>query len=177
MIHISTLIIPSMLSMQTRREGADEDTDESWSSPDSSDEEEGGPDHVQCMSSWAPHTSIHMHTYIYTVHTLSPLKWCTWAIIETLMSHWLLHTNIYVNKLLKRSCLAPGFLVTCATGDCNTSRIIICFFLLLEMCTEVWWALPLKPFGGPCLPPVHCCSLHRPGKSVWQRVPPSLGNL
>uniref|UniRef100_A0A672JM07 Uncharacterized protein n=1 Tax=Salarias fasciatus TaxID=181472 RepID=A0A672JM07_SALFA len=33
------------------REGADADTDESWSSPDSSDEEEGGPDHVQCMSS------------------------------------------------------------------------------------------------------------------------------
>uniref|UniRef100_A0AAQ6IIF8 DDB1 and CUL4 associated factor 8 n=1 Tax=Anabas testudineus TaxID=64144 RepID=A0AAQ6IIF8_ANATE len=33
------------------REGADQDTDESWSSPDSSDEEEGGPDHVQCMSS------------------------------------------------------------------------------------------------------------------------------
>ncbi|XP_034469072.1 DDB1- and CUL4-associated factor 8 isoform X6 [Hippoglossus hippoglossus] len=36
---------------QTRREGADPDSDESWSSPDSSDEEEGGPDHVQCMSS------------------------------------------------------------------------------------------------------------------------------
>ncbi|RVE62117.1 hypothetical protein OJAV_G00177480 [Oryzias javanicus] len=36
---------------RTRREGADADTDESWSSPDSSDEEEGGPDHVQCMSS------------------------------------------------------------------------------------------------------------------------------
>ncbi|XP_030015904.1 DDB1- and CUL4-associated factor 8 [Sphaeramia orbicularis] len=36
---------------RTRREGADPDTDESWSSPDSSDEEEGGPDHVQCMSS------------------------------------------------------------------------------------------------------------------------------
>nr|XP_061795647.1 DDB1- and CUL4-associated factor 8-like [Nerophis lumbriciformis] len=35
----------------TRREGADADTDESWSSPDTSDEEEGGPDHVQCMSS------------------------------------------------------------------------------------------------------------------------------
>ncbi|XP_028986533.1 DDB1- and CUL4-associated factor 8 isoform X2 [Betta splendens] len=32
------------------REG-DAETDESWSSPDSSDEEEGGPDHVQCMSS------------------------------------------------------------------------------------------------------------------------------
>ncbi|XP_037314902.2 DDB1- and CUL4-associated factor 8 [Pungitius pungitius] len=37
--------------LQARREGADTDTDESWSSPDSSDEEEGGPDHVQCMSS------------------------------------------------------------------------------------------------------------------------------
>ncbi|XP_061652965.1 DDB1- and CUL4-associated factor 8 isoform X1 [Phyllopteryx taeniolatus] len=36
---------------RTRREGADADTDESWSSPDTSDEEEGGPDHVQCMSS------------------------------------------------------------------------------------------------------------------------------
>ncbi|XP_035025443.1 DDB1- and CUL4-associated factor 8 isoform X1 [Hippoglossus stenolepis] len=36
---------------RTRREGADPDSDESWSSPDSSDEEEGGPDHVQCMSS------------------------------------------------------------------------------------------------------------------------------
>ncbi|XP_070830583.1 DDB1- and CUL4-associated factor 8 [Chaetodon trifascialis] len=36
---------------RTRREGAEPDTDESWSSPDSSDEEEGGPDHVQCMSS------------------------------------------------------------------------------------------------------------------------------
>ncbi|XP_038573480.1 DDB1- and CUL4-associated factor 8 [Micropterus salmoides] len=36
---------------RARREGADADTDESWSSPDSSDEEEGGPDHVQCMSS------------------------------------------------------------------------------------------------------------------------------
>lgn len=36
---------------RARREGADPDTDESWSSPDSSDEEEGGPDHVQCMSS------------------------------------------------------------------------------------------------------------------------------
>ncbi|XP_068427143.1 DDB1- and CUL4-associated factor 8 [Clinocottus analis] len=36
---------------RARREGADTDTDESWSSPDSSDEEEGGPDHVQCMSS------------------------------------------------------------------------------------------------------------------------------
>ncbi|XP_051943729.1 DDB1- and CUL4-associated factor 8 isoform X1 [Hippocampus zosterae] len=35
----------------TRREGADADTDESWSSPDTSDEEEGSPDHVQCMSS------------------------------------------------------------------------------------------------------------------------------
>ncbi|XP_077415485.1 DDB1- and CUL4-associated factor 8 isoform X2 [Vanacampus margaritifer] len=33
------------------REAADADTDESWSSPDTSDEEEGGPDHVQCMSS------------------------------------------------------------------------------------------------------------------------------
>uniref|UniRef100_A0A8C5I7H8 DDB1- and CUL4-associated factor 8 n=1 Tax=Gouania willdenowi TaxID=441366 RepID=A0A8C5I7H8_GOUWI len=36
---------------RARREGADADTDESWSSPDSSDEDEGGPDHVQCMSS------------------------------------------------------------------------------------------------------------------------------
>ncbi|CAL8315209.1 DDB1- and CUL4-associated factor 8 [Gadus morhua] len=36
---------------RARREGADGDTDESWSSPDSSDEEDGGPDHVQCMSS------------------------------------------------------------------------------------------------------------------------------
>ncbi|XP_065133135.1 DDB1- and CUL4-associated factor 8 [Paramisgurnus dabryanus] len=38
---------------RTRRgEGGGEgDTDESWSSPDSSDEEDGGPDHVQCMSS------------------------------------------------------------------------------------------------------------------------------
>ncbi|CAL1580443.1 unnamed protein product [Knipowitschia caucasica] len=36
---------------RARREGADPDTDESWSSPDSSDEEDGGPDHVQCMSS------------------------------------------------------------------------------------------------------------------------------
>ncbi|KAF0046629.1 hypothetical protein F2P81_000262 [Scophthalmus maximus] len=36
---------------RARREGADPDSDESWSSPDSSDEEEGGPDHVQCMSS------------------------------------------------------------------------------------------------------------------------------
>ncbi|XP_052385898.1 DDB1- and CUL4-associated factor 8 [Carassius gibelio] len=37
---------------RTRRgEGGEGDTDESWSSPDSSDEEEGGPDHVQCMSS------------------------------------------------------------------------------------------------------------------------------
>ncbi|XP_023820813.1 DDB1- and CUL4-associated factor 8 isoform X2 [Oryzias latipes] len=36
---------------RTRREGADADTDESWSSSNSSDEEEGGPDHVQCMSS------------------------------------------------------------------------------------------------------------------------------
>uniref|UniRef100_A0A668AHW0 DDB1 and CUL4 associated factor 8 n=1 Tax=Myripristis murdjan TaxID=586833 RepID=A0A668AHW0_9TELE len=34
-----------------RREGGEGDTDESWSSPDSSDEEDGGPDHVQCMSS------------------------------------------------------------------------------------------------------------------------------
>uniref|UniRef100_A0A671LC54 DDB1- and CUL4-associated factor 8-like n=1 Tax=Sinocyclocheilus anshuiensis TaxID=1608454 RepID=A0A671LC54_9TELE len=33
-----------------RGEGGEGDTDESWSSPDSSDEE-GGPDHVQCMSS------------------------------------------------------------------------------------------------------------------------------
>ncbi|XP_036842111.1 DDB1- and CUL4-associated factor 8 isoform X2 [Oncorhynchus mykiss] len=38
-------------SQRTRREGAEGDTDESWSSPDSSDEEDGGPDHVQCMSS------------------------------------------------------------------------------------------------------------------------------
>ncbi|CAB1326518.1 unnamed protein product [Coregonus sp. 'balchen'] len=38
-------------SQRTRREGAEGDTDESWSSPDSSDEENGGPDHVQCMSS------------------------------------------------------------------------------------------------------------------------------
>ncbi|XP_056598544.1 DDB1- and CUL4-associated factor 8 [Triplophysa dalaica] len=37
---------------RTRRgEGGEGDTDESWSSPDSSDEEDGGPDHVQCMSS------------------------------------------------------------------------------------------------------------------------------
>ncbi|XP_075878050.1 DDB1- and CUL4-associated factor 8 isoform X1 [Nelusetta ayraudi] len=36
---------------RTRREGGEPDSDESWSSPDSSDEEEGGPDHVQCMSS------------------------------------------------------------------------------------------------------------------------------
>ncbi|XP_034038740.1 DDB1- and CUL4-associated factor 8 [Thalassophryne amazonica] len=36
---------------RTRREGGDGDTDESWSSPDSSDEEDRGPDHVQCMSS------------------------------------------------------------------------------------------------------------------------------
>lgn len=36
---------------RARREGADPDTDESWSSPDSSDEEEGGPDQIQCMSS------------------------------------------------------------------------------------------------------------------------------
>ncbi|XP_051556263.1 DDB1- and CUL4-associated factor 8-like [Myxocyprinus asiaticus] len=34
-----------------RGEGGEGDTDESWSSPDSSDEEDGGPDHVQCMSS------------------------------------------------------------------------------------------------------------------------------
>lgn len=33
------------------REATVVDTDESWSSPESSDEEEGGPDHVQCMSS------------------------------------------------------------------------------------------------------------------------------
>ncbi|MGH0180056.1 UNVERIFIED_CONTAM: hypothetical protein FKN15_002700 [Acipenser sinensis] len=31
--------------------GTEGDSDESWSSPDSSDEEETGPDHVQCMSS------------------------------------------------------------------------------------------------------------------------------
>ncbi|CAL8279268.1 unnamed protein product [Lota lota] len=36
---------------RARREGGDGDTDESWSSPDSSDEDDGGPDHVQCMSS------------------------------------------------------------------------------------------------------------------------------
>ncbi|XP_067109795.1 DDB1- and CUL4-associated factor 8 [Osmerus mordax] len=36
---------------RARREGAEGDTDESWSSPDSSDDEDGGPDHVQCMSS------------------------------------------------------------------------------------------------------------------------------
>ncbi|KAA0719522.1 DDB1- and CUL4-associated factor 8 WD repeat-containing protein 42A [Triplophysa tibetana] len=37
---------------RTRRgEGGEGDTDESWSSPDSSDEDDGGPDHVQCMSS------------------------------------------------------------------------------------------------------------------------------
>ncbi|XP_056913892.1 DDB1- and CUL4-associated factor 8 [Takifugu flavidus] len=36
---------------RTRREGGEQDTDESWSSPDSSDEDDGGPDHVQCMSS------------------------------------------------------------------------------------------------------------------------------
>ncbi|XP_076004409.1 DDB1- and CUL4-associated factor 8 [Genypterus blacodes] len=36
---------------RARREGGDVDTDESWSSPDSSDEDDGGPDHVQCMSS------------------------------------------------------------------------------------------------------------------------------
>ncbi|XP_030630201.1 DDB1- and CUL4-associated factor 8 [Chanos chanos] len=34
-----------------RGEAGEGDTDESWSSPDSSDEEDGGPDHVQCMSS------------------------------------------------------------------------------------------------------------------------------
>ncbi|XP_068604707.1 DDB1- and CUL4-associated factor 8 [Brachionichthys hirsutus] len=36
---------------RARREGAEPDTDESWSSPESSDEEDDGPDHVQCMSS------------------------------------------------------------------------------------------------------------------------------
>uniref|UniRef100_H3DBN0 DDB1 and CUL4 associated factor 8 n=1 Tax=Tetraodon nigroviridis TaxID=99883 RepID=H3DBN0_TETNG len=36
---------------RTHREGGEQDTDESWSSPDSSDEDDGGPDHVQCMSS------------------------------------------------------------------------------------------------------------------------------
>lgn len=82
MINISTLIIPSMLSIQTRREGADEDTDESWSSPDSSDEEEGGPDHVQCMSSWAPHTNIHMHTYIYNYTHLITLE------VMHMSNHW-----------------------------------------------------------------------------------------
>uniref|UniRef100_A0A7N8YNZ6 DDB1 and CUL4 associated factor 8 n=1 Tax=Mastacembelus armatus TaxID=205130 RepID=A0A7N8YNZ6_9TELE len=42
-----------MRHMRNRRSprGAEADTDESWTSPDSSDEEEGGPDHVQCMSS------------------------------------------------------------------------------------------------------------------------------
>lgn len=39
------------MSTQTHREGGEQDTDESWSSPDSSDEDDGGPDHVQCMSS------------------------------------------------------------------------------------------------------------------------------
>ncbi|XP_051553314.1 DDB1- and CUL4-associated factor 8-like [Myxocyprinus asiaticus] len=34
-----------------RGEGGEGDADESWSSPDTSDEEDGGPDHVQCMSS------------------------------------------------------------------------------------------------------------------------------
>ncbi|KAM4605609.1 DDB1- and CUL4-associated factor 8 [Polymixia lowei] len=38
-------------TQRARREGGEGDTDESWSSPDSSDEEDGGPDHVQCMSS------------------------------------------------------------------------------------------------------------------------------
>ncbi|XP_066537161.1 DDB1- and CUL4-associated factor 8 [Hoplias malabaricus] len=38
--------------LRTRRgEGGEGDTDESWSSPETSDEEDGGPDHVQCMSS------------------------------------------------------------------------------------------------------------------------------
>ncbi|KAM6989965.1 DDB1- and CUL4-associated factor 8 [Tautogolabrus adspersus] len=44
-----------MRHMRNRRparpRGAENDTDDSWSSPESSDEEEGGPDHVQCMSS------------------------------------------------------------------------------------------------------------------------------
>ena len=47
----NSLIFRLFSLLQARREGADADTDESWSSPDSSDEEEGGPDHVQCMSS------------------------------------------------------------------------------------------------------------------------------
>lgn len=37
--------------VRTHWDGVEVNTDESWSSPDSSDEEEGGPDHVQCMSS------------------------------------------------------------------------------------------------------------------------------
>ncbi|XP_062849795.1 DDB1- and CUL4-associated factor 8 [Trichomycterus rosablanca] len=32
-------------------EGGDGDSDESWSSPESSDDDDAGPDHVQCMSS------------------------------------------------------------------------------------------------------------------------------
>uniref|UniRef100_A0A674NBH3 DDB1 and CUL4 associated factor 8 n=1 Tax=Takifugu rubripes TaxID=31033 RepID=A0A674NBH3_TAKRU len=42
-----------MRHMRNRRpqRGGEQDTDESWSSPDSSDEDDGGPDHVQCMSS------------------------------------------------------------------------------------------------------------------------------
>ncbi|XP_017327643.1 DDB1- and CUL4-associated factor 8 [Ictalurus punctatus] len=39
-------------SQSRHGEGGDGDTDtESWSSPESSDDEDGGPDHVQCMSS------------------------------------------------------------------------------------------------------------------------------
>ncbi|XP_076829582.1 DDB1- and CUL4-associated factor 8 isoform X2 [Brachyhypopomus gauderio] len=34
-----------------RGEAGEADTDESWSSPESTDDEDGGPDHVQCMSS------------------------------------------------------------------------------------------------------------------------------
>ncbi|KAK1786816.1 hypothetical protein P4O66_017211, partial [Electrophorus voltai] len=38
--------------LRSRRvEAGEADTDESWSSPESSDEEDGGPDHIQCMSS------------------------------------------------------------------------------------------------------------------------------
>lgn len=48
---IVTFLCASLAQIQARREGADADTDDSWSSPDSSDEEDGGPDHVQCMSS------------------------------------------------------------------------------------------------------------------------------
>lgn len=51
MNEFALLTFSPSVSIQTRREGADADTDESWSSPDTSDEEEGSPDHVQCMSS------------------------------------------------------------------------------------------------------------------------------